>query len=144
MTTSRLNRYFLGALVVSVVSGCAKDVEVSYPSPSGSVETGVVLVRFTEPMQSVAVVVEGVLVAEDEHTERVQVTNVPIGSHEVTVVAATSGRTASVARTEVVTVDSAKPAVLLIATPPRSLGSWIYDSVAVLVYGLLIFATYDR
>jgi len=80
--------------------GCASDVAVSFPTtpgPQGPTETGSVFVRFTEPMRSVSVEIHGRLVAEDRHTERVHVADVPVGVREVGVVAA----------------------------PPRSLGSWI-------------------
>lgn len=124
-------------LLAALASGCAANVDVSYPTPSGTPETGVVLVRFTEPLSSVSVQVDGVLVAEDEHTERVQVTNVPTGSREVTVVASEPSRTESVRHSERVTVASEKTAVVLIATPPRSTGYWINSGITVLAYGVV-------
>ena len=95
-------------------------------------------------MKSVSVRVEGVLVAEDKHTERVEITDVPTGSREVTVVASESSRNAAVHHTERVTVDSETPAVVLIATPPRSIGYWISSSVAMLVYAALLFTMDNR
>ena len=139
-----MKRYLIGVLIVVVASGCAANVEVGYPTPAGSIQTGIVLVRFTEPMKSVSVRVEGVLVAEDKHTERVEITDVPTGSREVTVVASESSRNAAVHHTERVTVDSEKPAVVLIATPPRSIGYWISSSVVMLVYAALLFTADSR
>jgi hypothetical protein len=139
-----VKRSGFGVLIVAAASGCAANVEVGYPTPAGSIQTGTVLVRFTEPMTSVSVRVEGVLVAEDEHTERVEITDVPTGSREVTVVASEGSRKAAVHHTEHVTVDAEKPAVILVATPPRSIGYWINSSVWMLVYGVLLFTTYDR
>jgi hypothetical protein len=139
-----VKRSCFGVLIVVVASGCAANVEVGYPTPAGSIQTGIVLVRFTEPMKSVSVRVEGVLVAEDKHTERVEITDVPTGWREVTVVASESNRMAAVHHTEQVTVDSEKPAVVLVATPPRSTGYWISSAVAMLVNGALLFALYDQ
>lgn len=124
-------------LLVTAVASCAANVDVAYPTPGSTPETGVVLVRFTEPLASVSVLVDGVLVAEDKHTERVQVTNVPTGSREVTVVASEPSRKESVHHSERVTVDSEKTAVVLIATPPRSTGYWINSGITVLAYGVV-------
>jgi hypothetical protein len=139
-----VKRSCFGVLIVVVASGCAANVEVGYPTQAASIQTGTVLVRFTEPMKSVSVRVEGVLVAEDKHTERVEITNVPTGSREVTVVASESSRKAAVNHTERVTVDSEKPAVVLVATPPHSTGYWISSTAAILVYGVLLFTTDSR
>jgi hypothetical protein len=139
-----VKRSCFGVLIVVVASGCAANVEVGYPARAASIQTGIVLVRFTEPMKSVSVRVEGVLVAEDKHTERVEITNVPTGSREVTVVASESSRKEAVHHTERVTVDSEKPAVVLVATPPRSVGYWMSSAVAMLVYGLLLFTADSR
>ena len=127
----------LAVFVALLASGCAANVDVAYPAPTSAQETGVVLVRFTEPMSSVSVRVDGVLVAEDKHTERVQVTNVPTGSREVAVVASQASRTEAVRHLERVMVDSEKPAVVLIATPPRSTGYWINSAVTVLAYSVV-------
>lgn len=140
----KVKRSCFGVLIVVVASGCAANVEVGYPTPGASIQTGTVLVRFTEPMRSVSVRVEGVLVAEDKHTERVEITNVPAGSREVTVVASESSRSAVVHHTERVTVDSEKPAVVLVATPPRSLGYWISSAAFMLVYGAFLITVDSR
>jgi hypothetical protein len=131
-------------LIVVAASGCAANVEVGYPTPAGSIQTGIVLVRFTEPMRSVSVRIEGVLVAEDKYTERVEITNVPTGSREVTVAASEGSREAAVHHTERVTVDSEKPAVVLVATPPRSIGYWISSSAAMLVYAAFLITMDSR
>lgn len=132
-----MKKFCLAGVIVLLASGCAANVDVAYPTPTSADETGVVLVRFTEPMSSVNVRVDGVLVAEDKHTERVQVTNVPTGTREVAVVASQSSRSEAVHHIERVIVDSEKPAVVLIATPPRSTGYWINSTVTFLAYSVV-------
>ena len=132
-----MKKFWLMLLVAVSASGCAANVDVSYPAPRSTPETGVVLVRFTEPLTSVSVRVDGVLVAEDKHTERIQVTGVPTGPREVTVVASESSRKESVRHFERVNVHSEKTAVVLIATPPRSTGYWINSGMTILAYGVV-------
>jgi hypothetical protein len=132
----------IATLCALAFSGCASDVEVSYPSPPRDAgETGVVLVRFTEPMQDVSVLIDGVLVAEDRHTERVRVANVPTGPRRVTVVASAGNRTSPVDRTETIQVTAEQPRAILIARPPRSLGYWI--SSAITAFGSLALVLSD-
>lgn len=127
-------------LVALVMVACAEDVFVAYPSPSGGADTGTVLVRFTDAMTSVSVRVDGVLVAEDEHTERVEVTGVPVGARELTVVASPGSRVGPVDRTERVDVRADRPAVVLVATPARSLGYWIQSAAVWIAWGLATLA----
>lgn len=80
----------LVVVVELAVSGCASNVDVRYPAPTNSSpRTGAVLIRFTEPMRGVSVSIDGV--AEDKHTERVHIADVPTGTREISVVAATGG-----------------------------------------------------
>lgn len=132
-----MKKYWLVLLVAVAASGCAANVDVSYTAPRSTPETGVVLVRFTEPLTSVSVRVDGVLVAEDKHTERIQVTGVPTGAREVTVVASESSRKESVHHSELVSVQPEKTAVVMIATPPRSTGYWINSGMTILAYGIV-------
>ena len=143
---ARSRRYRRGlALVVTLTaSACASDVFVRYPAPAQVVtESGAVLIRFTEPMRAVSVSVDGMLVAEDEHTERVHVEDVPTGTRRITIVGATPGRTASVERSETVTVVTGQEASILVAVPPRSLGHWIFSAALLLSYAVVI-ATSDH
>jgi hypothetical protein len=131
-------------VTAAVTASCASNVEVGYPAPVAVSQTGIVLVRFTEPMRSVSVSVDGILVAEDRHTERVQITNVPLGAREVVVVASEGSRSETVHHTERVTVDATNPALILVATPPRSLGYWISTAAAWLTYGILLLTMDDE
>jgi hypothetical protein len=81
-----------------------------------------------------------VSVAEDEHTERVHIAEVPTGMRVITVVAAARDKAAPVDRSETVNVTAGQEAAILIATPPRSLGSWIASAAAILVTGALMIA----
>ena len=135
MKTKRLS---LALLLAMVVSGCASNVEAVYPGSPTPAPTGVLIVRFTEPMTSVSVRVDGALVVEDEHTERVEVRGVPTGEREVTVAASESSRVRPVHRTEVVTVRPDQPVALLVATPPLSTGYWIRSAVGAVVTGAMV------
>jgi hypothetical protein len=125
------------------VSGCASNVDVRYPAPpGGSAPAGAVLIRFTEPMRSVSVSIDGVLIAEDAHTERVHVADIPTGRRKISIVAASGGRTATVDRSEVLEVAPDREVSILVAVPPRSLGRWIWSGLYFLGYAVLI-ATSD-
>ena len=128
----------LGLLLAVAVSGCASNVEAVYPGSPTPAPTGVVLVRFTEPMTSVSVRVDGALVVEDEHTERIEVRGVPAGEREVTVAASESVRVRPVHRTEVVTVRADRPVAILVATPPLSTGYWIRSAIGAVVTGAMV------
>ena len=136
-----MTKRWLPILLVVLLPACASDIAVGYPSPAGAAPAGTVLVRFTEAMRSATVRIDGVLVVEDEHTERIEVANVPAGRREVTVVASSRGRSRSIDHTEVVAVDPEKPAVVLIATPAHSLGYWMYASATALAWGIAAWAT---
>lgn len=136
-------RYYLLIGITLALSGCASNVEVRYPSPGSPARAGSVLIRFSEPMRAVSVSVDGLLVAEDEHTERVRITDVPSGRREVSVVAAAGGRTAPVERSETLAVAAGEEVSMLVPVPPRSLGHWIRSAVYMLSYALILVAS-DR
>src|SRR5512139_629079 len=69
--------------------GCAHDVQARFPSRPED-PTGTLVLQMTKPASDVTVAVNGVLVVEDEHTERVVIAGVPIGTTEV-VMAANGG-----------------------------------------------------
>jgi hypothetical protein len=71
--------------IAIVVSSCAHDLNVRYPDEGSPV--GKLAVLLSEPA-SVTIVVNGVLLVQDQRTERVDIDNVPIGAAEVTVAAA--------------------------------------------------------
>jgi hypothetical protein len=79
-------RVLLAVLVMLGISGCAQDVHVRYPS-SPDMPTGTIVLLLSSAASGVSVAVEGYLVVEDAHTERVVITNVPIGTQELVMTA---------------------------------------------------------
>lgn len=128
-----MKRYWLVLLCVPFLTACASDVRVSYPHPVEASETGRVVVRLSEPMQTVTVMIDGSLVAEDEHTKRVEIQNVPIGEREIQVIASEQWRSRSVNHRDTVTVEPNRDGVVLIDTPPYSPGYWALMAVLWLV-----------
>lgn len=119
-------------LAAALFTGCASDVYVPYPYPTGA-DTGRVIISFTEPMETVNVLIDGSLLAEDEYTERVEIQDVPVGEREIEIVASEGWRTHSVHHVEVVTVGVNRDETILINTPPYSSGYWVYRAVVWLV-----------
>ena len=62
--------------------GCAHDVHVTYPAAPGA-PTGTLVLLLGEAASDVAVSINGRLVVEDEHTSRITIDNVPVGTAEV-------------------------------------------------------------
>lgn len=61
---------------------CAHDVHVTYPAPKDA-PTGTLVLLLGEAASDVAVSINGRLVVEDEHTSRITIDNVPVGTAEV-------------------------------------------------------------
>lgn len=123
------------------VIGCASNVEVRYPAPAGPVQSGSVLIRLSEPMRAVTVSIDGLLMAEDEHTERVHIADVPVGRRDVSVIADAGGPTSAVERSETLHVAAGHEASMLVPVPPRSLGRWIWSAASVLSYAAFVVAS---
>jgi hypothetical protein len=68
--------------------GCTHDVRVEYPAPPDS-PTGTLVLRLTTSA-NVSVAVNGILVVDDEKTDKVVIHKVPIGGNDV-VIAANGG-----------------------------------------------------
>ena len=79
-------RVLLALLVVFGFSGCAHDVRARFPAPP-DVPTGTIVLLLSSAASGVSVAIEGVLIVEDEHTDRVVITNVPIGTQELVMTA---------------------------------------------------------
>ena len=66
-------------LVLAVLVGCsAPDVHVRFPAPDGA-PTGSLVLMMSQAASDVAVAIEGVLVLDGAHTQRVVIDNVPVG-----------------------------------------------------------------
>jgi hypothetical protein len=68
--------------------GCTHDVRVEYPAPPDQ-PTGTLVLRLSGSA-NVSVAVNGILVVDDEKTDKVVIDRVPIGSNDV-VIAANGG-----------------------------------------------------
>src|SRR5580704_423132 len=67
-----------------LLAGCtAHDVLVHYPMATPSDETGTLVLLLTQPADDVTVAINGVLVTEQQHTQRVVVDRVPVGTADV-------------------------------------------------------------
>ena len=120
-------------LVLGIVAGCAHDVAAHYPAQP-TLPTGTLVLQLTKPASGVTVAVNGVLVVDDEHTQRVVVNGVPTGTSEV-VMAANGGDKAFH-----VWIDSDHPTTVPLGVPDE--GSGFLKSLAgsiltVVVYSLL-------
>lgn len=73
-------------LVLGCAAGCAHDVHVRFPAPPDT-PTGTIVLLLSSAASGVSVAIEGFLVVEDEHTERIVITNVPIGTQELVMTA---------------------------------------------------------
>jgi hypothetical protein len=67
-----------------VFAGCAAhDVLVHYPMATPSDATGTLVILLTQPADDVTVAIDGVLVTEEQHTKRIVVDRVPVGTADV-------------------------------------------------------------
>jgi hypothetical protein len=76
-------------IALLVLAGCAHDIRTRYPAPPDA-PTGTLVLLLTQSSSGVSVAVDGLLVVEDAHTQRITIDNVPTGTHEV-VIAANGG-----------------------------------------------------
>jgi hypothetical protein len=75
-------------LVLILVAGCmAHDVRTHYPMALPSDATGTLVLLLTQPADDVTVAINGVLVIEEQHTQRVVIDRVPVGTADVVLAA---------------------------------------------------------
>ena len=113
--------------------GCSHDVEARFPSRPED-PTGTLVLQMTKAASDVTVAVNGVLVVEDEHTDRVVIEGVPIGTTEVVMAANGSDKAFHVY------VDSARPTTVPLGVPDESMGfvkSLAGSLLSIVVYSLL-------
>ncbi len=75
------------AVVCLLLVGCAQDVRMRFPGappPDVPVSTGTLVLLLGAPASSVAVAIDGWLVFSDQHTSKIVIDGVPIGTREVT------------------------------------------------------------
>jgi len=74
------------AIALLFLVGCAHDVHVNFPAPPGA-PTGTLVLLMGQPASDVAVSINGLLMLEGAHTERIRIDDVPVGNAEVVVAA---------------------------------------------------------
>ncbi|HEY1812545.1 MAG TPA: hypothetical protein VGG74_09390 [Kofleriaceae bacterium] len=75
-------------LVILALTACsAHDVAVHYPISSPGDETGTLVLLLTQPADDVTVAINGVLMVDQQHTQRVVVDRLPVGTADIVVAA---------------------------------------------------------
>ena len=124
-------KWFL--VLALVAAGCAHDIEAHYPSQPTE-PTGTLVLQLTKAASDVTVAINGVLVVDDEHTERVVITGVPTGTREI-VMAANGGDKAFN-----VWIDATRPTTVPLGVPDEGSGfiKSLFGSVlTIVIYSLL-------
>ena len=120
-------------LLVACLAGCSHDVQAHFPSRPED-PTGTLVLAMTKPASDVTVAVNGVLVVEDEHTERIVIDRVPIGTTEVVMAANGSDKAFHIY------IDSARPTTVPLGVPDESssfVKSLAGSLLSIVVYSLL-------
>jgi hypothetical protein len=73
-------------VLLLLIAGCAHDVHVRFPAPAEA-PTGRLVLLLTQSASGVSVAINGTLVVEDEHTQKVVIDGVPAGTDEVIIAA---------------------------------------------------------
>lgn len=81
-----------GSLILSLVvlvlgaPGCARDVHVRYPAAPDE-PTGTIVLLLSQPASDVNVAINGVMVVQDAHTQRIVISQAPTGTPEIVMTA---------------------------------------------------------
>jgi hypothetical protein len=75
-------RLFLICLVI----GCAHDVRAHFPTPPED-PSGTLVLQLGQPASDVSVAINGLLVVDSVHTQRIVIDGVPIGTAEIVMAA---------------------------------------------------------
>jgi hypothetical protein len=130
------------ALALWCLVGCARDLHTQLPGGDEG-PTGSLLILFTRPTRDVSVAVNGTLVADDAHTERLRVERVPVGEADVVVAAgAGDGRVERHVRVRVgwneeIAIPLAAPSPSIASTLSLALLSLAVVAARVVMLGLL-------
>jgi len=128
-------------VLVYLVSGCAHDVHSNYPAYAPGNPVGSVTVRLTQESRGVSVTINGVLVAEGKHTEKITVKGVPAGPAEV-MVAAGGGANSRLEKRYDVTVQPYADTAVVVAAPEMSTSYAIFSGLYNLGYFIFAGAIY--
>ena len=64
--------------------GCAQDIHTRFPAPPEA-PTGRLVLLLSQAASGVSVAINGTLVVEDEHTKKITIDGVPVGTDEVVI-----------------------------------------------------------
>ncbi|MEO8706746.1 MAG: hypothetical protein ABI867_42360 [Kofleriaceae bacterium] len=107
---------------------------MKYPAAPGA-PTGTLVLLLSQPASGVSVALNGLLVVEDEHTKRVTIDGVPVGTIEVVLAANGSDKAMKV------WVDDTNPTTIPLGVPAESsvgmLKSIFATLVSIVAYSLL-------
>lgn len=117
----------LAALML--LSGCAKNVR--YQMPAADVPVGGIQVRFSSAARNAVVTVNGRLVADGEHTERIDVSGVAAGEARVSVTAGGGAQT-SVDETKTVMVRAGEQTTVSFSAPQASAATTVMSTLLIL------------
>lgn len=73
-------------LLVAALAACARDVHVRYPAAPDE-PTGTIVLLLSQPASDVNVAINGIMVVEDAHTERIVISNAPAGTPDIVMTA---------------------------------------------------------
>jgi hypothetical protein len=120
------------ALIVLVVA-CAHDVHVQFPAEP-SQPTGMLVVKLASPAHGVSLAIDGVLVLEDEHTGRIRIDDVPVGTRDIAITLN------GVDKQQRVWVSDDHPTTVLVGVPDEEIGfvkTVVGTILTLVVYSLL-------
>ncbi len=109
-----------------LIVGCAQEFYTSFKEPVKSKKYGSLIVKFSTAVQGVNVTLDDKLVAKDKHTEWIEINNIPVGKHEVNVIAASGNLESDIDVEQTVTIEPNQQSTVLVQVPPASTGYWLY------------------
>ncbi|MFT3693300.1 MAG: hypothetical protein QM831_09190 [Kofleriaceae bacterium] len=78
-------------VLVVLLAGCpAHDVHTHFPIVTPGQPTGTLVLLMSQPAEDVTVAIDGVLITNEEHTQRMVIDGVPVGTVDV-IIAASGG-----------------------------------------------------
>lgn len=121
------------ALGAVSLGGCAHDVRVRYPSAPQEA-TGTLVLLLSQPASGVSVAIDGRLVAEDQHTKRLEIAGVPEGHREIAIAANGSDKAMRV------WISSEHPTTIPLGVPEAGIALWkslLGTLVSIVAYSML-------
>ena len=70
-------------LILLILTACAHDVRTNFPGATD--DAGTIVIMLTAPTSDVIVTIDGLLVVEGAHTNRIVIEHVPVGFRELVV-----------------------------------------------------------